>query len=91
MTIHQAPFLKLVYSRPGPERGPERAAARRKNAQANSVLASGTGEVWHGHSGDNPHFKDWVEYYLQEMYADILNEPIPDEIMKTINKNSKKS
>ena len=87
MTIHQAPFLKLVYSRPAPER----AAPRRKNAPTNGVPASGTGEVWHGHSGDNPHFKDWVEYYLQEMYADILKDPIPDEIIETINRKFKKS
>ena len=87
MTIHQAPFLKLVYSRPGPERG----AARRKNAQANSVLASDTGEARHDHSSDNPYFKDWVEEYLQDIYADILKDPIPDEIIETINRKFKKS
>lgn len=82
MTIHQAPFLKLVYSRPDPEQG----TARRK-----SGLASPAAERRRARAGDDPHFKYWIDDYLRETYTNILNEPIPDEILDIINRGSKES
>ncbi|WP_430436351.1 hypothetical protein [Oceanibaculum nanhaiense] len=79
MTTHQAPFLTLVYSRPEP------GATRRKSTAA-KAMAGGR----HDEPGDNPYFGHWIEDYLQEMYADILSEPIPQDIIDIINNKTKK-
>ncbi len=44
----------------------------------------------HDEPGDNPYFGHWIEDYLQEMYADILSEPIPQDIIDIINNKTKK-
>lgn len=78
MKTHQSNFLKLVYSRPEP------GTARRKAGPAAQRIEAGRSRP-----GDDPHFTGWIEEYLQEMYADILKEPIPGEIIGIINKESK--
>jgi hypothetical protein len=80
MTTHQAPFLKLAYSRPEP------GAARRKSTAAKAMAGSR-----HDEPGDSPYFGHWIEHYLQEIYADILREPIPQDIVDIINGKIKKS
>ena len=79
MTKHQTPFLKLVYSRPEP------GIERRKSALDRGT-AAGPGDE----PGHNPHFKHWVEEYLQGTYSDILKEPIPDEIINIVKNKSEK-
>lgn len=78
MTTHPVPFLKLVYSRP------EAAMPRCKGG-----FARGKADGRRDGSGDDPYFGEWIEDYLQKIYADILKEPIPDDLLAIINGNPK--